>query len=80
MAETKFREDYVRTGKVGYVPYGNDKLIPDFEIERLLRDELQFEGRDKSRSREPPTLRSPRSDWAAPVTCSTRPRRRPWPL
>ena len=43
MRETKFR-DLIKAGKIGYVRYGNDRLVPDDEIRRLLRDELKFEG------------------------------------
>jgi excisionase family DNA binding protein len=41
--ETKFR-DLIKAGKIGYVENGDRRLIPDEEIRRLLRDELQFEG------------------------------------
>jgi hypothetical protein len=47
MAETKFRQ-YIKDGRVGFVPYGKDRLIPDTEIQRLLQEELTFEGGEQA--------------------------------
>jgi excisionase family DNA binding protein len=46
MRETKFRE-LVKQGRVGFVEYGHDRLIPDDEIRRLLRN-VKFEGGEQA--------------------------------
>jgi hypothetical protein len=39
--ETKFRA-LIKSGRIGFVENGDRKLVPDTEIQRLLREELQF--------------------------------------
>jgi hypothetical protein len=40
--ENNFR-DLIKAGKIGFVLNGDRKLVPDTEIRRFLREELQFE-------------------------------------